>query len=202
MQPKLKVNLCIINHFCLSAYRYFTSLCSTISGHSIHRTVYTLGKGCRTDNYVTSTVLQQVCEAMGTNVQSNDCEVFFRASVRNEIFNSVAYTRTSKQNSYTVVYNQNTGIGEIEYYVSFKHSETILAVITPFHMMTSPVVSSFACIQDYISMRLGVVDQLNRGSKIVLSAMEICCKCVAMRIGSKLYVSRLANHLHSTSLIK
>lgn len=164
--------------------------------------MYTLGKGCSTNNYVTSTVFQQVCEVLGTNVQSHDCEVFFRASVRNEIFTSVAYKRSTKQNSYTVAYNQNTGIGEIEYYVSFKHYETILAVITPFCMMTPPVVSSFACIQEYTSTRLGVVDQLNRGNKIVVSAMEISCKCVAMRIGSKLYVCRLANHLYNTSLIK
>lgn len=199
MQPKLKVNVCISPFLPLQIH---LSLCSTISGHSIHSTVYKLGKGCNADNYVTTTVLQQMCEVMGTSVRSHDCEVFFRASVRNEIFNSVAYTRTKKQNSYTVAYNQNTGIGEIEYYVSFKHSETILAVITPFHMMTPPTVSSFACIQEYISTRLGVLDQLNRGSKIIISAKDIYCKCVTMRIGSKLYACRLANHLYNSSLIK
>lgn len=134
----------------------------------------------------------------GLPLQSCECEIYLRASIRNEVYNSTSYTRSSMQNSYTVMYLSEDicQFKEIIYFLTIRHQnfgEITKAIITPFDTSTAVSGTTFESVQKYINSKLKLITR-NRCTKISVDVSNIICKCISIKIGEDEYLALFANN--------
>ena len=85
-------------------------------------TAVTLGAAQQFTKYTSQAELEAMhINPNGLTLQSCECEIYLRVSFRNEVFHSSSYTRSSMQNSYTVMYHSEDScqFGEINYFLKY-----------------------------------------------------------------------------------
>ena len=162
-------------------------------------TAVTLGSAQQFTKYTSQAELEAMhINTNGHTLQSCEFEIYFRVSFRNEVYHSTSYTRSSVQNSYTVMYQSEDScqFGEINYFLTLRHQafgEIISAIITPFDTSTAVSGGRFDSVQKYINSKLKLILR-HQSTKINVHVSHIICKCISMKIGEDEYLALFANN--------
>ena len=118
-----------------------------------------------------------------------DVEIYKRALIKGQIFHSVAYTKVTHRNSYTVEYNCNQ-FGEILYYIVL--GDSAYGFVHPFE----PTSKTFC--KDNLTGKLGkhltAVSCVDR-DPILVPLKDIMQKCIIMQTGQESVIIRFPNFI-------